>query len=391
MPNCTLHRQIILPLMILATLSACQTLPQSNSLPRAQSEVTTIPAIASSQIQTLADILPALANKPVVFVGESHDQYHHHLSQLAVIKSLYAQNTSLAIGLEFFQRPFQSHLDAYLADEIDEQTMLEKTEYFNRWRFDYRLYQPILAFAKKYKIPLIALNLSKEITQKVGRKGLKALTAEERAQIPTSIDRDVAGYRERIEAVFKLHPSIKERSIENFIDVQLLWDEGMAETAANYLQQNPQKKLVILAGSGHINYRSGIPTRLERRIQQKTVTIVPGDSTAINPSMADFILFPQHQSLPKRGLIGVGLEPADQGMKIASFSKTSKAKKAGLKKEDRIIKIENQIINNFADIQLAIWNKVPGDSIKITVLRNTETANNRTIELDVELTGLISH
>src|SRR4051794_3425457 len=43
-----------------------------------------------------------------VFIGESHDRYAEHLSELEIIRRLYEKDPSRwAIGVEFIQRPFQ--------------------------------------------------------------------------------------------------------------------------------------------------------------------------------------------------------------------------------------------------------------------------------------------
>ena len=48
-----------------------------------------------------------LAQNRVVFVGEMHDRYDHHLNQLAVLQALHQKNPNIAIGVEWFQQPFQ--------------------------------------------------------------------------------------------------------------------------------------------------------------------------------------------------------------------------------------------------------------------------------------------
>lgn len=89
-------------------------------------------------------LIDRIADRRVIFIGESHDRYEDHLNQLAVIAGLHARGKPLAIGMEFFQQPFQGAIDAYIAGEIDEAEFLRRTQYFDRWRFDYRLYRPIL-------------------------------------------------------------------------------------------------------------------------------------------------------------------------------------------------------------------------------------------------------
>ena len=46
--------------------------------------------------------------------------------------------------------------------------------------------------------------------------------------------------------------------------VQVVWDETMADTAARWLEANPDGHLVILAGNGHC-HDSGIVGRMKRR------------------------------------------------------------------------------------------------------------------------------
>lgn len=380
--------KIIVVAVLAMLLGACQGLPQSGEVAAAESDEASVPVISAlklNQEDTLATILPELAKKRVVFVGESHDQYHHHLAQLAVIEGLYARNPALAIGLEFFQQPFQSVLDAYIAGEIDEQAVLEQSEYFDRWRFDYRLYQPILQFARANKIPLIALNLSKEITRQVGKSGLASLTEAQRAQIPEVLDRDIPGYRERIESAYSAHPGSMKQDFENFFAVQLLWDEGMAARAAKYLRAHPADNMVILAGVGHIEFGTGIPLRLKRQLDVEMATVVQGDHVEIRPQIADFVLYPELRELPDSGLIGVMLGPAEQGMKVNDFAENSAGEQAGIQKNDRIIQLNERKINQFGDIRLELWNRKPGEKVQVSVMRDAPGQPSQRYELEIEL------
>ena len=44
----------------------------------------------------------------LVCVGETHDSDLHHRVQLQIIKALFARDERLGVGMEMFQRPFQS-------------------------------------------------------------------------------------------------------------------------------------------------------------------------------------------------------------------------------------------------------------------------------------------
>lgn len=310
-----------------------------------------------------------LAQKRVVMIGEVHDRYDHHLNQLELICRLHRRHPDLAIGLEFFQQPFQDPLDAYVERHIDTREMLVKTEYYNRWQFDYRLYAPILEFAREQGIPVVALNAPQEISSKVAREGISALSDAERAQLPAQLDHNnLPGYRKRLRAVFEQHPEIQHMSFDKFVEAQLLWDETMAERAARYLKAHPQRFLVVLAGEGHV-IRSGIPARFARISGVEPVTVLQGQSKEIAPEDGDYLLLSEPVELPPSGKLGVMLDTRDDRVVVSDFSQDSAAKDAGILKQDQIVKLDGEFIASFADLKLTLMDKRPGDSVSVTVER----------------------
>jgi uncharacterized iron-regulated protein len=348
------------------------------------------PATKVLDVASLGEIdqlIEQLADDRLVFVGETHDRYEDHLNQLAIIRGLHERGNAVAIGMEFFQQPFQDKLDAYVAGELSEAELLRETEYFERWRFDYRLYRPILRYAREYGLPLIALNLPREITDKVGDGGIGALSPEEAEQIPSEIDHEIPGYREHLEAIFAMHPKSDGASFEQFLEVQLLWDEGMAERAARWLEAHPGSQLIVLAGSGHVEYGRGIPSRVQRRLELPMSIVMNGQQRALDPKMADFLLYPESVSLPKTGLMGVMLdtESEGQGVGVQGFAQQSGAREAGVKEGDRIIGIGETPISSYADIRIALMDSEPGQQLPIEVLRAPLVGGVEQLRFDVRL------
>lgn len=243
-------------------------------------------------------LIAALAKKRVVFIGERHDRYDHHLNQLAIIRRLYEIHPRMAIGLEMFQQPFQPYLDAYIAGTLDEREFLKKTEYYQRWGFDDRLYRPILRFAREKGIALLALNVPQEIVHKVAVSGLESLNEQERVWVPPVIDKSDTAYRDRLKAIFKQHSQGNAENFEYFVEAQLLWDEAMAARAARYLREHPRYNLVVLAGNGHLAYGSGIPNRLRRRVPVAMSIVLQGDRDTKDRQGADYRLLSQKRDLP---------------------------------------------------------------------------------------------
>ncbi|MGB5180346.1 MAG: ChaN family lipoprotein [Gammaproteobacteria bacterium] len=347
--------------------------------------VETSPVLDLSAFSTLEQIIPALADKRVVFIGEQHTRYDHHLSQLEIIRRLHALHPQLAIGLEMFQQPFQRYLDEYVAGSIDEQTMLRATEYYRRWRMDYRHYAPILRYAREHKLPLIALNVPTELTHEVGHVGLDGLNEEDRQLIPADIAPADAAYRQRIKAVYDYHPKDQQHNFEHFLEAQLLWDEGMAERAAAFLKEHPDHQLVVIAGNQHIAWGSAIPQRLQRRTQVTAATILNSWDGPVKPGLADFLLLPEERMLPAAGTLGVLLDDDDGQVTITACMEGGASAAVGIKAGDRITAIDNHAINSNTDLRLALWDKQPGDSVSIDIVRKRLLLNDKNLNYELTL------
>jgi uncharacterized iron-regulated protein len=344
-----------------------------------------LPVVNLQQTDPLAQTIDKIGDARVILVGETHTRFDHHLVQLEILKLLYQKSAKLAIGVEWFQQPFQKHLDAYIAGEINEQEMLHQTGYFERWRYDYRLYRPILQYAREHKIPIIALNASKELSKAVSVSGFDDLPAELEAQLPRSYDWSDKAYEKRLRTVFDQHPEYSA-GFENFLRGQLTWDESMAERAAEYLLEKPESRMLVLAGSGHIAYGSGIPNRIKRRIDVEQYSIlVSEDYLLLSKNIADFLVLSPVQSLQPAGLIGAMMETEGKLLIIKGLIDGSAAKDAGLKEGAAIIGVDDATIKSFADFKLAVLDKKPGDSIKLHYIDNVEDGHKDKKTVTLEL------
>jgi uncharacterized iron-regulated protein len=319
----------------------------------------------------LESVITDLSRARAVFIGESHDRYDHHVSELEIIRRLYERDMDrLAIGVEFIQRPFQRDLDAYIAGEIDEREFLRRTQYFDRWGYDFRLYRPIFRFAREHGIPMIALNASQELTRKVARVGLDGLTESEKAGLPGQMDTSDDRYRNRLRKVFDEHSGSTGGNFDRFWEAQLVWDETMAEEAAQYLSTHPDKALVILAGRGHVESGFGIPNRVRRRLPDcKMATLVTADKVQTRDHVADYFLISNKEVLPPAPKMGISLD-VSVGVRVKDVPRPGPAADSGLKPEDQIVSIDGQDVKTLGDVRLALLNKQSGDHLLIRARRN---------------------
>ena len=227
--------------------------------------------VADGKELNLQGVLPDLKESRVIFVGELHDQKSHHDAQLEVIRALHDAGVSVAIGLEMFQRDSQQHLDKWVAGSMPESDFLPI--YYNNWNLDWLLYADIFRFAREQKIPLIGLNVRPEIVKQVARKGFASLNTEQKSALPPVTCVVDKNYKEFIQRALGAHGH-GNMDFTNFCEAQLLWDSAMAANLLDYLENHPDRTLVVIAGSGH-TWKQGIPRQVKTRSDVPYRVILP--------------------------------------------------------------------------------------------------------------------
>lgn len=329
-------------------------------------------AIATPSTVSFAAVMSQLLNKRVIYVGESHTRYEDHKLQLRVIRELHSQGKNVAIGMEMFPHSSQQALDAFINGTTSEIEFLKESKYFTVWSFDYRLYREIINFARANKIPIIALNVDKDKVSKVYQQGgIAGLSPEELTTLPVDRDLSIPGYRERIHAVYDLHPGRDEKQFSGFFQSQAIWDEVMAQTIADYVTKNPDRQMVVLAGNGHMVKDTAIPPRVARRVSLDQAVVMGSDGSIIAPYEADFLVFMPQTSLPPPVLMGVvlTLDKELEQVTIEDVRPESPALKAGLKKGDIILSLDGHLVTTPDDVRIVLVDKKIGDTIKTTIKR----------------------
>jgi uncharacterized iron-regulated protein len=224
---------------------------------------------------TFGELIDRLLESDVVCIGETHDSDLNHRVQLQIIKALFARDERLGVGMEMFQRPYQKPIDRYFQGEIGEEDFLKSTEYRQRWGFEWSLYRPIVEFCRRNGIPLAALNASRELTRRISKVGFAGLTDDEKKQLGP-IDFHVKEHRDYwYDRLAKMHGNGKatEEQKEHGYQVMTVWDEYMATSAVEFQQARQLRRMVVLAGSGHIERGLGIPARALKKGARKVATV----------------------------------------------------------------------------------------------------------------------
>jgi uncharacterized iron-regulated protein len=253
-----------------------------------------IVSVASGQTVSFEQMIDVLAGARTIYVGERHDQGSDHEAQLRIAAALDARSASLALGFEMFQIPSQGALDAFERADIDEATLLERTEWSRRWGFDFAFYRPLLTLAQTRHHRMIALNVPQEIVHAVARGGLEALDDAQRAALP-ELDLGVAAHREATLDALREHPGMSEATLERFYLAQVLWDETMGSRVAEALgADDPPEHMIVFAGVMHVR-KNAIPDRAARRGAGASAIVIPVNDSeveemlAADPPVADFL------------------------------------------------------------------------------------------------------
>jgi hypothetical protein len=263
------------------------------------------------------------------------------------------------------------------------------------WRYDYRFFRDIIDYARNNRLPVVGLNLDRQIVSEVFRSGgTDSLSPEIRASLPADRDLDLAGYTERLAFMHKVHieGSHGSGAAGGFIQAQALWDETMAEKIADFLGENPGYRMVILAGTQHTRKDSGIPPRVARRlpVRQATVINLYNDRSPLDlDRITDYYFLASADELPERPKIGVTLvSEVKEGrsfLKIDQISPHGKAGAAGLLAGDILLEAGGMKVTEMADLLIVMLDANPGDSITVKVARKIEDEE-RIMDFQVELT-----
>ncbi len=355
--------------------------------------------LPTKNILSFTDVIDDLAQSKVIYVGENHTDYGSHLLQLQIIQALYQRHPELAIGMEMFPRSSQPALDDYINNQsTSEREFIKKSKYFSVWGYDYRFYKAIIDFARKNKIPIIGLNLEKKIVRNVFRSGnTDELDELSNDAIAMERELDLPGYRNRLKKIHLLHenPHQTKDSFSGFLQSQALWDETMAETISKYLKDQPEKKMIVLAGAGHVHKDNAIPPRVKRRLnidQSVVLGIHAYDNSDDNSSQFDYLMdipFIEGKTAGKLGLV-LKNEPNKNDaistqVRIVQVSHHGKAGQAGVQKNDIILSIEDQPVKDIEDLKITLMYNNPGDSVKVKILRENQIMPDEILELNVVL------
>lgn len=216
----------------------------------------------------LEQLVESIKDSDVVFVGEYHRNQASHLLEMQVFAKLHSANQvnkkGTVLSMEMFTRDQQSILNDYLASNIGERYLIEEAPTWKNYQSDYR---PLVEYAKKHNLPVIAANAAGDIVRCIGRTGepyLEKLTDAEKTMVANEPFANIPGYQEKFFGFMGKSKHASKERLNNSYLAQITRDNTMAESIANVLKESPNSMVVHLNGSFHSQDHLGTVGALRR-------------------------------------------------------------------------------------------------------------------------------
>jgi uncharacterized iron-regulated protein len=335
-----------------------------------------------------AEIVSDMARREVVLLGEQHDDADHHSWQLQTLAALHTVRPDMVIGFEAFPRRVQPELDRWTAGELGTSEFLKRVEWDKVWGFPAELYLPLLQFARINRIPVVALNVERSLTEAVGAKGWDALTPQQREGLtrPAAPPR---AYEASLFDVYKEHArgrttgsaaSIKDPVFRNFVEAQTTWDRAMAEALATVVKApGGARPLAIgIMGAGHVRGGHGVVHQLRDLGVTRVGTLlpVPADSDCVElvAPLADAVFaLPAARDETPPPRLGVRLELRNGAVTIAAVEPGSLAARSGLQAGDVVLSAAGAPAASASSVTRAVRNALAGTWLPLQVRRGPST------------------
>jgi len=200
--------------------------------------------------------------KPVVLLGEVHDNAAQHALRLRAFETLLASGARPALALEQFDRNRQADIDQALArtPRPDADALIAAAGGAKGWHWPH--YRPFIALALQHGLPIVAANVPSSEARVVMRDGLAA----------TGFDPQVP------EAVLQAHTRHILEGHCGQLNAQTAARMALAQVArdqymARVLQIHASRGVVLLAGNGHVRSDLGAPRWLDAETRQRSEAI----------------------------------------------------------------------------------------------------------------------
>ena len=347
------------------------------------------PGPSGAQPVAAAGLLARLARQSVVLLGEAHDNAEHHRWQLQTLTALHALRPDLVLAFEMFPRRVQPALERWVAGELTETEFLAAAEWSRVWNYDAQMYLPIFHFARMNRVPMIAINVNRELPRAVSAAGFDGVPAGQREGItrpaaPSDAYLDFllpvyASHERPVHGAQKVDRS--DPAFRRFVESQQLWDRAMAQGVAAVVSRPSAPLVVAIVGAGHVASGFGIPHQLRDLGVGNVAWLLPwergGDCRRLTAGYADAVFGVAAEvakdPVSQRPRLGVQIETVGDGVRVLRVDKGSIAEAAGMRDGDIVSEAAGVAVKEPGDLRTVVQRQAPGTWLPLKVRRQGET------------------
>lgn len=242
----------------------------------------------SKQLVTVEQIAADCDKANVLFFGEEHNDSAGHWLEKSIFEALHKKyGNAVSLSLEMFEADNQTALNDYLAGFIPEDRFSKDVRLWS----NYKDYRPMIEYAKKNKLDVIAANPPRRYVSMVSRRGMRSLDSlskESKNLLPPLPYDTLAGrYREKFVETMKESPG---GGGPNIYYSQSLWDAGMSNSIYTYWKKNKDQKVFHCVGRFHCDEKLGTLAQLQKRKPGLKILNIScfSDASFANPNWATF-------------------------------------------------------------------------------------------------------
>lgn len=354
---------------------------------------------ATGEEMALPELAAALARADVILVGEEHTHMAQKRFQERLLRALAARRTGLVLGMEFFERGDREVLQRWFEGELDDEGLREAVGWYDRGGFRWEYYAPLLRAAREEGVPVVGLNVPREIPRAVNRGGLENLDEAQRAEVG-EIDVAASAEHRYLFARYMGETSamLPPAWFANMYAAQVVWDTVMARSVLADLPE--EGAMMVVAGTGHVSYGLGISRQLARettgRLRVATVCPVlapppeedgqpmghpmgPGHGGSASParfvrSLADYVaVFADTGGIEEYPRLGITLGETDDGIPtVGMVFPDSLAEQIGLEHGDRIVGLHESVPGSTDELRRRLSALEWGQRLALVVERDGE-------------------
>jgi uncharacterized iron-regulated protein len=223
------------------------------------------PAVSA---EALAD---AMARRPVVLLGEVHDNAAQHAVRLQALQRLLARGARPAIAFEQIDQDRQAVIDGIRRGGGDAAAQADRIiAQAGAKGWDWPLYRPYLLLALDNDLPVVGANLSRALAMRVATEGPGAVfdPAQRAALGLDRIAPDIERSQE-YEIALGHCGQLPPDALPAMAGAQIARDAMLALSIAPYFGRG----VVLLTGNGHARRDIGVPRHLAPGDRERVISI----------------------------------------------------------------------------------------------------------------------